>query len=66
MTDSSSVLLICTVGGTTAPVVAALKRWRPLEVRFVHTPQTKKTVEEVVQEAAKQGFVLDPGRHELL
>jgi hypothetical protein len=41
----SSTLLICTVGGSPEPVVAALERWRPLKVRFVHTPQTKDDIE---------------------
>lgn len=63
MDAPSHVLLVCTVGGSPEPVVAALKRWRPVRVRFVHTPQTKETVKRSVQEAAEQGFVLDPGRY---
>lgn len=66
MAEARSTLLICTVGGSPEPVVAALKQWRPARVRFVHTPQTKGTVEQSVQEAAGRGFALDAGRYDLL
>ena len=31
-----STLLICTVGSSPEPIIAAFKRWRPVRVRFVH------------------------------
>ncbi|NJM90822.1 MAG: TIGR02710 family CRISPR-associated protein [Myxococcales bacterium] len=63
---SNSTLLICTVGGSLEPVVAALKQWRPVRVRFVHTPATKGKVAEIVSKAREEYVDLDPGRYDLL
>lgn len=63
---SSSTLLICTVGGSPEPIVAALKQWRPVRVRFVHTPGTKGNVAEIVPKAREEGVDLDAGRYDLL
>jgi CRISPR-associated protein (TIGR02710 family) len=63
---SSSILLVCTVGGSPEPIVAALKQWRPVRVRFVHTPGTKGKVAEVVPKAREEGVDLDAGRYDLL
>lgn len=61
-----STLLICTVGGSPEPIVAALKQWRPVRVRFVHTPQTKDDVaSKVVPMARAEGVDLDAGRYDL-
>jgi len=66
MGQPKSTLLICTVGGSPEPVVAALKHWRPARVCFVHTPQTKSDVEGKILSAANQeGLDLDPGRYDL-
>ncbi len=63
---SSSTLLICTVGGSPEPIVAALKQWQPVRVRFVHTPQTKDDVaSKVVPMARIEGVDLDVGRYDL-
>lgn len=63
---SSSTLLICTVGGSPEPIVAALKHWRPVRVRFVHTPQTKDDVaSKVIPMARAEGVDLDAGRYDL-
>lgn len=63
---SNSTLLICTVGGSPEPIVAALKQWRPVRVRFVHTPQTKADVEaKIVPMARAEGVDLDAGRYDL-
>lgn len=63
---SSSTLLICTVGGSPEPIVAALKQWHPMRVRFVHTPQTKDDVaSKVVPMARAEGVDLDAGRYDL-
>lgn len=63
---SSSTLLICTVGGSPEPIVAALKQWRPVRVRFVHTPQTKDEVaSKIVPMACAEGVDLDAGRYDL-
>lgn len=65
MAESPSTLLICTVGGSPEPVVAALKQWRPLRVRFVHTPQTKGDIDaKIVPAARSEGLDLDPGRYD--
>jgi CRISPR-associated protein (TIGR02710 family) len=60
-----STLLICTVGGSPEPVLAALKHWRPARVRFVHTPQTKDDIEgKIVPAARSEGVDLDAGRYD--
>jgi CRISPR-associated protein (TIGR02710 family) len=59
-------LLVCTVGGSPEPIVAALKQWRPMRVRFVHTPQTRDDVAtKVVPKACEEGVNLDAGRYDL-
>lgn len=61
-----STLLVCTVGGSPEPIVAALKQWRPVRVQFVHTPQTKDDVEaKIVPKASEEGVDLDSGRYDL-
>lgn len=66
MAEDKSTLLICTVGGSPEPVVAALKHWRPARVRFVHTPETKGDVEaKIVPKARDEGVDLDAGRYDL-
>jgi CRISPR-associated protein (TIGR02710 family) len=66
MAEAASTLLICTVGGSPEPVVAALKHWRPARVRFVHTPQTKGDVDaKIVPKARDEGVDLDAGRYDL-
>lgn len=63
---SNSTLLICTVGGSLGPIVAALKQWGPVRVRFVHTPQTKDDVAgKVLPMARAEGVDLDAGRYDL-
>lgn len=65
--SNTSTLLICTVGGSPEPIVAALKQWRPVRVRFVHTPQTKDDVAtKVIPKAREEGVDLDAGRYDLL
>jgi CRISPR-associated protein (TIGR02710 family) len=65
MAEAASTLLICTVGGSPEPVVAALKQWRPLRVRFVHTPQTKGDIEaRILPMALAEGVDLDAGRYD--
>lgn len=61
-----ATLLICTVGSSPEPVVAALKEWEPSRVRFVHTPQTKSDIEaKVLPKARSEGIQLDAGRYDL-
>lgn len=65
MGETASTLLICTVGGSPEPVVAALKQWRPARVCFVHTPQTKGDIDErIVPAVRKEGVDLDAGRYD--
>lgn len=66
VTRSSNVLLICTVGGSPEPIVAALKQWRPVRVKFVHTPGTKGKVAEIVQKVSEERVDFDAGRYDLL
>lgn len=62
----SSTMLICTVGGSPEPIVAALKRWRPLKVCFIHTEQTRAQIDTIIEMAAADGCNLDAGRYEAL
>jgi len=65
MDQSESTLLICTVGGSPEPVVASLKHWQPVRVRFLHTPQTRNDIEtKIVPKAQAEGFSLDAGRYD--
>lgn len=67
MENTKTTLLICTVGGSPEPVVAALKHWRPSRVRFVHTPQTGGDVKDrILPKARDEGVELDAGRYDLL
>jgi CRISPR-associated protein (TIGR02710 family) len=62
-----ATLLICTVGGSPEPVVAALKKWNALRIRFVHTPQTKEDIAgKILPRARAGGIELDAGRYDLL
>ena len=65
-TMQTSTLLVCTVGGSPEPIVAALKEWRPGRVWFVHTPGTRGKVDEIVSKACDEGVDLDAGRYDLL
>jgi CRISPR-associated protein (TIGR02710 family) len=65
-TVRTSTLLICTVGGSPEPIVAALKQWRPMRVRFVHTPATKGKIAEILLKSREEGVDLDAGRYDLL
>lgn len=65
-TVQTSTLLVCTVGGSPEPIVAALKQWRPVRVRFVHTPATKGKIAEILPKAREEGVDLDAGRYDLL
>jgi CRISPR-associated protein (TIGR02710 family) len=61
-----STLLVCTVGGSPEPIVAALKQWRPLRILFVHTPETRENVTaKVVPLAQEEEVDLDAGRYDL-
>jgi CRISPR-associated protein (TIGR02710 family) len=62
-----STLLVCTVGGSPEPIIAALRQWRPVRVRFVHTPETKDDVAAaIVPKAREEGVDLDAGRYDEL
>jgi CRISPR-associated protein (TIGR02710 family) len=63
---SNSTLLVCTVGGSPEPIIAALKQWQPGRIQFVHTPQTKDDVAaKVVPMARAERVDLDAGRYDL-
>lgn len=77
MSPASSILLICTVGGSPEPIVKALTHWRPIKVWFVPTALTKssiehdsldrngKTISSIVGAARAADFPLDPGRYDI-
>jgi CRISPR-associated protein (TIGR02710 family) len=46
--------------------MAALKQWRPVRVRFVHTPATKNRVAEIVSRLPGEGVDFDEGRYDPL
>jgi CRISPR-associated protein (TIGR02710 family) len=63
--QGTSILLICTVGGSPEPVVAAITHWRPVRIWFVHSPQTKGDIEgKIVPTASREGLNLDAGRYD--
>jgi len=65
MERGASILLVCTVGGSPEPVVAAIKRWHPRRIIFVHSPQTKADIEmKICPKANEEGVGLDPGRYD--
>lgn len=67
MNDNKHTLLVCTVGGSPEPIVAALKHWQPLSVRFLPTPQTLEQIDKnILPLAADQGVSLDAGRYEIV
>jgi len=66
MEHGASILLICTVGGSPEPLVASIKHWRPVRIRFVHSPQTKADIgTEIVPRTMEEGLALDAGRYDL-
>lgn len=65
--SSQESLLICTVGGTPEPIVAALKHWQPRRVRFVPTPETRDQIaDRILPLAAAEDVPIDAGRYDLL
>ena len=50
MASDKHHLLICTVGGTSEPVVASLRHWEPARVLFVHSIDTKTSAEALTKE----------------
>jgi CRISPR-associated protein (TIGR02710 family) len=67
MDDTKHTLLICTVGGSPEPIVATLKRWNPVRIRFVPTKETREQIDSRVLPLAKsEGLHFDPGRHDVL
>ncbi len=57
MAGDKHYLLICTVGGTPEPVVAAVRHWKPSRVLLVPSAETRTTAEAVVKEPE----LLQPG-----
>lgn len=67
MDDRKETFLVCTVGGSPEPVIAALKHWCPVRVCFVHTPETKRDIEEkIVPKVREERVDFDGGRYDLL
>ena len=67
MDGNKHTLLVCTVGGSPEPIVATLKRWNPVRIRFVPTRETREQIDaRVVPLAQSEGLALDPGRYDLL
>ena len=67
MDDNKHTLVVCTVGGSPEPIVATLKRWNPVRVRFVPTRETREQIDaRVVPLARSEGLALDPGRYDVL
>ena len=65
--DHNHVLLVCSVGGSPEPVVAALKRWQPARVRFVPSCETRSQVSDrIVPLAQAEGCAPGPGQYDVL
>lgn len=64
---SEHVLLVCTVGGSPEPLVAALKHWQPQRVLFLASPESCQDIESnIMPECEAEGHPLDPGRFDTL
>jgi CRISPR-associated protein (TIGR02710 family) len=58
-------LLIASVGGSSEPIVASLKYWRPDRVLFVVSPESRPEVEQRVLPAiCNEGLPLGPGQYD--
>lgn len=67
MTGNTYIFLICTVGGSPEPIVATLKRWNPVRIRFIPTKETREQiVSRIIPLARSEGLELDPGRYDVL
>jgi CRISPR-associated protein (TIGR02710 family) len=65
--DNKHTLLVCTVGGSPEPIVATLKRWNPVRIRFIPTKETREQIDcRVIPLAQSEGLALDPGRYDAL
>jgi CRISPR-associated protein (TIGR02710 family) len=63
----SHTLLICSVGGSPEPIVAALKHWRPSRALFVPSRQTRPEIEsKIIPLARQEGFDLLVGCYDFL
>lgn len=51
MASDKHHLLICTVGSTPEPIIAAIRHWTPARVIFLHSSDTKASAEDVTKEA---------------
>ncbi len=67
MNDDQYTLLVCTVGGSAEPIVATLKRWKPVRIQFVPTNETRDLIETLIIPMAKsEGVSIDPGRYDVI
>lgn len=65
--NDKHTLLICTVGGSPEPIVATLKQWSPVRLRFVVTPETHEMVDaDIIPLATAESIAPDPGRYDIL
>jgi CRISPR-associated protein (TIGR02710 family) len=62
VTHDNHYLLVCTVGGTAEPIVAAVRYWKPARVLFVPSSDTKAIAESVTREEG----LLQPGAWDIL
>ncbi len=62
----SRILLIATVGGAPAPLVASIGKWRPARVLFVPSAGTKGQIDDIRDSLAQQGYELDAGRFDTI
>ncbi len=53
MPADTNTLLICTVGGSPAPIVASMQHWKPDRVVFVVSPGSKESVNDILDKAKK-------------
>jgi CRISPR-associated protein (TIGR02710 family) len=64
--SDKNVLLILSVGGSSAPLVEAIKKWRPEKVLFVPSKDTEEQIEGfILPQVEKEGRVLSPGQYEI-
>lgn len=57
----SHILLIATVGGAAAPLVASIRKWRPARILFVPSSGTVDQIDDIRRLLARDGYDLGVG-----
>lgn len=58
-------MLICTVGGSPAPLIASITHWEPCRILFIPTAQTKEQITKIVEKCNEYSLNVNPGNYEV-